>query len=187
MILNPRGMRSLTGADGEHTAQTCAIAWLRQLPLHPLTESARIKFCLYNYGARPPAASESMLQMSAAERYTAAWRERRRRMYAFRATQLAFFPILLVAVYVSSRCPRPITDKVFLSGFAVWFVAYIIVDFWLNRFRCPRCGNLYYWRVQLKGASERQRKWRNCHHCGLSQDASPRQRTHPRQSAVTHD
>jgi hypothetical protein len=93
-------------------------------------------------------------------------------MHAFKATQLAFFPILLVVAYMTSRRPHP-PDSFFLFLLAAWFVGYIIVGIWLNRFRCPRCGNLYYWRVQLKGAMERQRKWRNCHYCGLPQDASP--------------
>jgi fatty-acid desaturase len=112
-----------------------------------------------------------MTQMSAVDRYAAAWRERRRRIRAFKATQLAFFPILLVAAYVCSK--RPSASDEFVFTIAIWFIGYIVVGVWLNRFRCPRCGNLYYWRVQLKGAMGRQKEWRSCHYCGLPQDAAP--------------
>jgi hypothetical protein len=45
-------------------------------------------------------------------------------MHAFKATQLAFFPILLVAAYVTSRRPHP-PDSFFLFLLAAWFVGYI--------------------------------------------------------------
>jgi hypothetical protein len=34
-------------------------------------------------------------------------------------------------------------------------------------------GRVYYWKWGLKGSIERARKWRNCRHCGLTQDAQP--------------
>jgi hypothetical protein len=94
-------------------------------------------------------------------------------MRVFKTTQIAGLPIMFGAVYLASidpnvsHLPRP------LLALPVWFIAYIAVGIWLNRFRCPRCGKLYYWRVELKGYIERQTKWRDCRHCGLPQDTGP--------------
>lgn len=46
---------------------------------------------------------------------------------------------------------------------------------WLNRFRCPRCGKLYYWRWELKGYTVREKRWSDCRYCGLHQDELPLQ------------
>jgi predicted RNA-binding Zn-ribbon protein involved in translation (DUF1610 family) len=88
--------------------------------------------------------------MIAAESYAAARRDQRRRMLVFKTIQIAFFPIILSAAFLSLSRSLPRQ--------------------WLNRFRCPRCGNLYYWRLQWQGYMDRQKKWRDCRHCGLAQD-----------------
>ena len=107
--------------------------------------------------------------MTEMERYTEAWRDRRKRMLVFKAMQIAFFPLLVVLTICVEYADVPSS----MIAIPVWFAGYIATGVWLNRFRCPRCGKLYYWRVQLKGAAERQKKWRNCHWCGLPQDALP--------------
>jgi predicted Zn-dependent protease len=114
----------------------------------------------------PPDATE--------ERYAAAWRDRRRRFLVVKAVQLSFFALLFALWVVTRRhpyvAPRPV-----LFGFAVWFISYMVAGVWLNRFRCPRCGKLYYWRWELKGYTERQKRWSDCHYCGLHQDEMPLQ------------
>lgn len=102
------------------------------------------------------------------DRYAAAWRDRKRRMAAFKAMQFALLPMFLAAMYMESH---KVHNSVLLV--AIWFAAYILLGIWLNRFRCPRCGNLYYFRLHLKGYMERQKRWRNCRYCDLSQDAFP--------------
>jgi hypothetical protein len=48
-------------------------------------------------------------------------------------------------------------------------IAFVIAAVWVNRFRCPRCGKLYYW----KWPQTKLKNWRDCRHCGLTQDAVP--------------
>jgi hypothetical protein len=88
-------------------------------------------------------------------------------MLIFKTTLIAFFPILFGAAFLNLQ------RQGVLVVFPVWFIAYIVAGVWLNRFQCPRCGKLYYWRREWKGSIERQKHWRDCHHCGLPQDAEP--------------
>ena len=104
------------------------------------------------------------------EYYAKAWRDRRLRMVVFKTVQISFFPMLLLLWYLSSV--HPDWQKLILA-FPVWFLGYIGAGVWLNRFRCPRCGKLFYWRAQLKGYMQRQTKWRDCRYCGLQQDQYP--------------
>jgi len=89
-------------------------------------------------------------------------------MFVFKTIQISFCP-LVVVLAVISFCGAPAS----MVSIPIWFVGYMTAGVWLNRFRCPRCGKLYYWRIQLKGAVERQKRWRDCHWCALPQDALP--------------
>jgi len=102
--------------------------------------------------------------------YAAAWRDRRGRMVVFKTLQFSFFPMLLALWYLSSIHPQWHQQ---LYAFPCWFIGFLAAGVWLNRFRCPRCRNLYYWRVQVKGSTERQKRWRDCHYCGLHQGECP--------------
>lgn len=116
--------------------------------------------------ANPSPSSEAI------EHYSAAWRDRRVRFFVFKATQLSFFLVLFLLFLISRNHPRvPFGAAIF--PFAAWFAVYIAAGIWLNRFRCPRCGKLYYWRTEWKGSVERQKRWRDCHYCGLHQDEIP--------------
>ena len=99
-------------------------------------------------------------------RYAAAWRDHSRRMAVFRTIQLLLFPMILGAAFISSKypCAYQISMSQALVAMSTWFLAYMAAGIWLNRFRCPRCGKRYYWRVEWKGAAERQKKWRDCRH-----------------------
>lgn len=107
-----------------------------------------------------------------AEHYVAAWRDRRRRFFVFKTVQFSLFALVFVLFVVARKHPY-VSSRVVLLVFAAWFISYIAAGVWLNRFRCPRCGKLYYWRWELKGSAERQRRWRDCHYCGLQQDQDP--------------
>jgi hypothetical protein len=104
------------------------------------------------------------------EHYAEAWRDRRRRMVVFKTVQLSLLPMIPVLWYLSSMYP---TRQLPILAFPAWFIAYMAAGLWLNRFRCPRCGKLYYWRAQLKGSVQRQTRWRDCRYCGLQQDQLP--------------
>ena len=110
-----------------------------------------------------------------ADRYAAAWQDRRRRMLVFRTAIYAFYVVIIGGMNLSSTPTKAATavSRHYMLLFPVWFVTYVAAGVWLNRFRCPRCGNLYYWRLQWKGSLERRKNWRNCHYCGLAQDAGP--------------
>jgi hypothetical protein len=105
------------------------------------------------------------------EYYAKAWRDRRRRMIVFKTVQISLFPMMLLLWLLSSR--RPDRNDGVILALPAWFAAYMAAGVWLNRFRCPRCGKLYYWRLQLKGSMQRQARWRDCHYCGLRQDQCP--------------
>jgi hypothetical protein len=107
--------------------------------------------------------------------YSAGWRDRKRRMVVFKIVHFLFFPVVLGAEFISSKNPYARLGSIqpVFPAFLSWFLEYILAGIWLNRFRCPRCGQLYFWRLEGKGSLERQKKWRNCHHRGLQQDAVP--------------
>lgn len=114
--------------------------------------------------------------MIATEPYAAAWKDRRLRMAVFRTVQLSGLPVIFVAAYLFNIY----RSKVYLVVTPAWFLGFVAVGVWLNRFRCPRCGKLYYWRLErkpfaerLKAHAEEQKRWRDCRHCGLQQDAEP--------------
>lgn len=131
--------------------------------------------CLGHFGGIDPlyeAASHTRISPSArtTECYAKAWRDRRRRMIVFKTVQISLFPMILVLWFLSSLHPN--WGRVILA-FPAWLVAYLAAGVWLNLFRCPRCGKLYYWRVHLKGYMQRQTRWRDCRYCGLQQDQCP--------------
>jgi hypothetical protein len=107
--------------------------------------------------------------------YSAGWRDRKRRMVVFKIVHFLFFPVVLGAEFISSKNPYARLGSIqpVFPAFLSWFLEYILAGIWLNRFRCPRRGQLYFWRLEGKGSLERQKKWRNCHHRGLQQDAVP--------------
>jgi hypothetical protein len=117
-----------------------------------------------------------------AQRYAAAWKDRRRRMFGYRLA----FPILLLGGplvsfrYLEGTLPPP-SDRtartIWVFGlFLFWLGLYVGVGVWLNRFRCPRCGGRYYWKFNWppdwKGRAA-PKDWRDCRHCGLHQDELP--------------
>ena len=107
-----------------------------------------------------------------AELYVAAWRDRRRRFFVFNTVQFSFFALMFILFIVAQKHPY-VSSRVVLLVFGSWFISYIAAGVWLNRFRCPRCRKLYYWRWDVKGSVERQKRWRDCHYCGLQQDQNP--------------
>ena len=109
-------------------------------------------------------------EIQTVEYYAAAWRDRRRRMAVFRTAQVSFLPVLLVPCVMYGEY---VPARVEFSFFGGYFLAYMAAGIWLNRFRCPRCGKLYYWRPKWKGSVERDKRWRDCHYCGLQQDQMP--------------
>jgi predicted RNA-binding Zn-ribbon protein involved in translation (DUF1610 family) len=106
-----------------------------------------------------------------AARYAAAWNDRRRRYVAFRASWV-LLPILVVLAVLSFQGQRLSRLQVLLRiGLAL--IPYVAVGIWVDRFRCPRCGKLYYWSIERKKYVQKLRTWRDCRHCGLQQDALP--------------
>jgi hypothetical protein len=108
------------------------------------------------------------------QRYAAAWRDRRRRPLVARVVQLSFF-VLIFAFWVATRKHPYVAPQSVLFAFAAWFVALMAAAVWVNRFRCPRCGKLYYWRWELRGYTEREKRPSDCRYCGLHQDEMPLQ------------
>jgi hypothetical protein len=92
------------------------------------------------------------------EDYGKVWRDRRRRVFDFRSDPIVFFSLILVLAFLQYR-------HIQIPGFPIrigWIGVYGAAGIWLNRFGCPRCGRLYYWKI---GILSRTGTWR-CHHCG---------------------
>ena len=104
-----------------------------------------------------------------AARYAAAWQDRKRRMFVFKTVVYGFNLIIIGAVYGSSIRSRSHFWSHFMLLFPAWLVVYTAAGVWVNRFRCPRCSEFYYWTLQWKAP----KNWRNCRHCGLTQDTLP--------------
>jgi hypothetical protein len=105
--------------------------------------------------------------ISETERYAAAWKDRRRRFLIYWAESYSLF-FILIALALPRWFPDSSKYTLLLPA---WFVGYIAAGVWLNRFRYPRCGNLFYWKWTWK--IERAKDWRACRHCGLKQDSEP--------------
>src|SRR5579863_5691253 len=88
--------------------------------------------------------------MTEASRYSAAWQDRKRRVAVFRTAQLLFLPLVGGAAFVCAKNPGAYNMSMLRSPFPVlaWFSGYLVADIWLNRFRCPRCGDLYFWKLE---------------------------------------
>ena len=98
--------------------------------------------------------------------YAAAWQDCKRRLVVFRVVQIMGIPVIIGAAYLSSKWGRSA-----LIAVPAWFLVYFLVGIWLNRFRCPRCDKLFFWRFPPKAVT--QSTWRDCRHCGLHQGAEP--------------
>jgi predicted RNA-binding Zn-ribbon protein involved in translation (DUF1610 family) len=110
--------------------------------------------------------------LSEAERYATAWRDRKRRFVVYVVESNFLWIVVLVGLLDQAipRFDRYVPGR-FILLIPAWFVGNIVAGIWLNRFRCPRCGNLFYWKWTWK--MERAKKWRECRHCGLKQDSGP--------------
>jgi hypothetical protein len=101
-----------------------------------------------------------MIQRNAheAERYAAAWRDRRRRWWVSIALAVAVLP----AMYVC--------DRFFRVGFTIVvpLLACLASAAWVLMFRCPRCARLFSvsWRLESLGGEPR-----HCVHCKLPLNA----------------
>jgi hypothetical protein len=108
-----------------------------------------------------------MAQMSEIDQYAAAWKDRKRRFLVY-VVALSSFWIFVLLSQADRRFDLP--ERTVLLVFVTWFVAQLAAGIWLNRFRCPRCGKLFYWNWSWK--IEKTKDWRSCRHCGLRQDSS---------------
>lgn len=120
-----------------------------------------------NANAIAPAAEGAAVPASEAERYAAAWRERRRRMYVYIA-ELHSFWILMVLPLPLAYFGVHITFW-YLAVYPIWFVGNIAAGVYVNRFRCPRCRGFFYWSWKLRRRASR----RSCRQCGLAQGEMP--------------
>lgn len=123
--------------------------------------------------------------MATAEHYNTAWRDRRRRAISFYTLLYSGIPIMLGSVYLCSTGPGAahILPPEGLLVIPAWLVADLAAGIWLNRFRCPRCGKFFYWRLEWQGYLERQKNSRDCRWCGLHQGAIPAWRVGQTRSA----
>ncbi len=113
-----------------------------------------------------------MTEISDAARYAAAWKDRRLRFFVY-VTELYSLVIFIAVPLLCQAVPRlyRYVPDGYIWVFPAWFVGNMVVGVWLNRFRCPRCGNFFYWNWTWK--VERAKNWRACRHCGLLQDSEP--------------
>jgi hypothetical protein len=111
-------------------------------------------------------------KMTDATQNAVAWRDAAGRIVAFRSIQLAICPIILAFAFLSKKSASAANNA---AKFAIpaWLALYVGAGVWLNRFRCPRCGKLFYWRLERQGYMDRARRWRSCRHCGLQQGSGP--------------
>jgi len=110
-----------------------------------------------------------MTETSEMVQYAAAWKDRKRRFLTYVVALNSFWVIVLPG-FLSQADPRfDLSGRTLLMEIAAWFVAQTAAGVWLNRFRCPRCGNLFYFTWKMERAKNR----RACRHCGLVQDSRP--------------
>jgi hypothetical protein len=112
-----------------------------------------------------------MLRVSETERYAAAWKDRRRRFLVYVLVLNSFWILVLFGILSQVNPHFDLPGKTVVLAFAAWFLGQLAAGVWLNRFYCPRCGNLFYWKWSWK--IEMTREWRRCRNCGLMQDSPP--------------
>ena len=114
-----------------------------------------------------------MAQPEEIDQYAVAWKDRKRRFQTYVVVINSFW-LFVLAGMLSQVNPRFNTSgRTVILAFVVWFIGQLAAGVWLNRFRCPRCGNFFYWNWSWK--IEKAKNWRACRHCGLIQDSSPAQ------------
>ena len=93
--------------------------------------------------------------------YSAAWGDyRRRRLVCIGATvAMALVGWIIVRLHPS--------DTVIIFVFTPFLVAWFASWFWELRWRCPRCGNLYFVRLPLPNPAAQR-----CLHCRLARWAT---------------
>jgi predicted RNA-binding Zn-ribbon protein involved in translation (DUF1610 family) len=112
-----------------------------------------------------------MAQANEIKQYAAAWKDRKRRFLIYVVALNSFWILILLGALSQGDSRFDLPSRTVFLAFASWFVGQMAAGVWLNRFRCPRCGNLFYWKWNWK--IEKTKEWRRCRHCGLSQDSAP--------------
>ena len=97
--------------------------------------------------------------MTEVERYKAAWKARRQRGIA---------RLLIMAGFVAAMAIRP--DSMLIWGAAI--TGMLGAEYWFNRFRCPRCGEIFNpdWKRDSGPFSGKPLR---CAQCGLALDEIP--------------
>lgn len=118
-----------------------------------------------------PAGASLMAQATEVEQYAAARKDRKRRFVTYVVALNSFWVLVGLGIFSQADSRFDVSGRTVSVGVGAWFVGQIAAGVWLNRFRCPRCGKLFYWKWDWK--IEGRREWRCCRHCGLSHDSAP--------------
>ena len=96
-----------------------------------------------------------------AGRYEAQWRDYTRRRNLFIFGCLSVVPLFVVSAIISLRLFNTLIPASALA--VLWLIFFLVAGANLNKFQCPRCGNLFSaTKFYNKSVSARR-----CVHCGL--------------------
>jgi hypothetical protein len=93
------------------------------------------------------------------------WQHYRQRRIAFFITWLGGFTVLAFTCMIASFIGHPLA--LILPVCAVWIISFFVTVIWLQRFRCPRCGQPF---LRSFFYSRQPRLFlypRECSHCAL--------------------
>ena len=94
--------------------------------------------------------------------YLRSWRDLRRREVLFWLVVLSYAPGILLIIWIMTEIHDDVHEHMFAFLSAAWIAAFVAAAAYRQRFRCPRCGQLFFRR--LIGYDPDSRK---CLSCGL--------------------
>lgn len=116
--------------------------------------------------------AQSMAPADESRQYAAAWNDRKRRFLIYVVAINSFWLLVLGGILAQANPRFDLPGRTVILAFVLWFVAQVAAGVWLNRFRCPRCGDFFYWK-KWSWKIEKTKNKRQCRHCGLIQDSAP--------------
>ena len=98
--------------------------------------------------------------------YAQSWGDLRSRALLFWFFVLSYVPGMVLIIVLTNEFPRSLPERLGTYFSVVWLAGFAGASFYLQSFRCPRCGQFFFRRMRLIEPSARE-----CVNCNLARGA----------------